>query len=190
MKELINKVINKDCLEVMKKIPDNSIDLVLTDPPYPDYYEEEYKYNEEPIKYLDKFKCKQLIFWTAKEDFILDYTAIHIWDKKIDCGSYYERIFERNGQKNWKIFRQHPPFYTFSKTSDLNMGHKSQKPLKLMEKLVLENSKEGDIILDPFLGSGTTAVACQNLKRNFIGIEIDKKYCEIAKQRLRQQTLI
>ena len=50
-------------------------------------------------------------------------------------------------------------------------------------------SIELDIIFDPFLGSGTTAVAAQNLGRNFIGIEIEKKYCDIAKERLRQKTL-
>ena len=47
----------------------------------------------------------QFIFWTSKEPFILDYTAIHIWDKKTGCGSEYERIFERNGNKNFKVFR-------------------------------------------------------------------------------------
>jgi DNA modification methylase len=52
------------------------------------------------------------------------------------------------------------------------------------------SSKESDLILDPFLGSGTTAVAAKQLKRNFIGIEISPKYCEIARGRLRQELLL
>jgi len=191
MDKYLNKIIQGDCLEVLKEFPDNSVDLVLTDPPYPDYYQEEYKYNEEPIKYLDKFKCKQLIFWTAKEDFILDYTAIHIWDKKVGAGSWYERIFERNGNKEYKVFRNYLINSTVaaSFTRDVYTGHKSQKPIELIRKLIMEYSNEGDTVLDPFLGSGTTAVACKQLNRNYIGIELSEEYCSIAKKRLEQDVL-
>lgn len=68
--------------------------------------------------------------------------------------------------------------------------HPTQKPLELIKKLLIIHSNENDIVLDPFLGSGTTAVACQSLKRNFIGIEISPEYCEIARQRLRQKPLL
>jgi len=68
--------------------------------------------------------------------------------------------------------------------------HPTQKPVELMKWILLNYSKENDLILDPFLGSGTTAVACQNLHRNFIGIEISPEYCEIAKSRLRQHPLL
>ena len=67
--------------------------------------------------------------------------------------------------------------------------HPTQKPLRIIEKLLKTHSNENDIILDPFLGSGTTAVAAQYLKRNFIGIEINPEYCKIAEQRLSQKTL-
>jgi len=67
---------------------------------------------------------------------------------------------------------------------------KTQKPIALMERIIKASSKENDIIFDPFLGSGTTAVVAKQLKRNFIGIEISEKYCKIAKQRLRQEILI
>lgn len=73
--------------------------------------------------------------------------------------------------------------------SDNNREHPTQKPLKLMEWCLVKYSKENQTILDPFMGSWTTAVACQNLKRNFIGCELDKEYCEIGEQRLRQKTL-
>ena len=188
MKDLLNKIHHADCLEFMKQLPDKCIDLVLTDPPYPDYYAKEYDYNEEPIKYLDKFKCKQLIFWTAKEDFILDYSAIHIWDKKVGCGSFQERIFERNGGKNYKVYNQYLINSTVAAkfNGEVFYNHPSQKPLKLITKLIEENSKEGDTILDCFSGSGTTAIACHNLKMNFICVEKDKDYYEASVKRLEE----
>ena len=67
-------------------------------------------------------------------------------------------------------------------------GHPTEKPLELIKKYVLIGSSEGDLIFDPFMGSGTSAVACKELNRNFIGCEIESKYCEIAEKRLRQTT--
>ncbi|MHA1880256.1 MAG: DNA-methyltransferase [Candidatus Heimdallarchaeota archaeon] len=67
--------------------------------------------------------------------------------------------------------------------------HTSPKPLKLMKRIVHTASKEGDIILDPFMGSGSTAVACQKLNRNFVGFELEQKYVDIANKRLQQHTL-
>ncbi|MEP6902358.1 MAG: site-specific DNA-methyltransferase [Actinomycetota bacterium] len=69
-------------------------------------------------------------------------------------------------------------------SSKEKVGHPSQKPVKLIEMLVQSATREGDLVLDPFLGSGTTALACQNLNRNFAGIEIEQKYIEMAKVRL------
>lgn len=66
--------------------------------------------------------------------------------------------------------------------------HSTQKPIKLIKRLIKASSNEGDIILDPFLGSGSTAIASKELKRNFIGIELDKKYCDYAKKRLKEYT--
>jgi len=57
-------------------------------------------------------------------------------------------------------------------------------PLILMEKIILATTEEGDTVCDPFMGSGTTGVACRNLNRNFIGIELDKDYFEIATKRI------
>lgn len=62
--------------------------------------------------------------------------------------------------------------------------HPTQKPLVLMEHFIKLLSNEGDIILDPFMGSGSTAVACKNLNRNFIGVELDKNYFDIACKRV------
>jgi len=64
--------------------------------------------------------------------------------------------------------------------------HITQKPLSLIEKLVTNSTKENDIVLDPFMGSGTTGVACVNTNRNFIGMELDENYFNIAKERIDQ----
>jgi DNA modification methylase len=68
--------------------------------------------------------------------------------------------------------------------------HPTQKPVELFMNILRDYSEENFIILDPFLGSGTTVIASQNLKRNFIGIEISEEYCKIAEERLRQNTLL
>ena len=62
--------------------------------------------------------------------------------------------------------------------------HPTQKPIKLMEEIILRHSNENDIVLDPFMGSGSTGVACKNLDRKFIGIELDEEYFKIAKDRI------
>jgi len=62
--------------------------------------------------------------------------------------------------------------------------HPCPVPLALMEKIILSTTEEGDTVCDPFMGSGTTGMACKNLNRNFIGIELDKEYFEIAKERI------
>lgn len=67
--------------------------------------------------------------------------------------------------------------------------HPTQKPLSIISDMITTSSKETDLILDPFLGSGTTAVAAKQLGRKFIGIESSEEYCEIAKQRLAQEEL-
>ena len=67
--------------------------------------------------------------------------------------------------------------------------HPTQKPVGLMEPLIRVSSNAGELILDPFLGSGTTAVACKNLKRNFLGFDMVQKYIDIANGRLAQKSL-
>lgn len=78
--------------------------------------------------------------------------------------------------------------YTYLCTSGRASDHPTEKPIKLFKEIINDFSL-GGIVLDPFLGSGTTLVACKELKRNGIGIEINPKYCEIAKKRL-QNTIV
>jgi len=65
-----------------------------------------------------------------------------------------------------------------------NTDHPTQKPEKLLAKLILASSNEGDVIFDPFLGAGTTSVAAKKLKRRFFGVEIDETYCCMTEKRL------
>ena len=69
------------------------------------------------------------------------------------------------------------------------MEHPTQKPTDMCKYLIEKSTKEGEIILDPFLGSGTTARACKDMGRNYIGIEISPEYCAIAEKRLKQEVL-
>jgi len=174
-----------DCREILPQL--GTVDLVLTDPPYPDYHAELYRYEDGLLDLLQMLTCPQLIFWTAKEAFPLDYSAVHIWDKKTGCGSQYERIFERNGGSNYRVFRHYLINSTVaaSFTGDVFMGHPSQKPIALIRELL--NLHDTRRILDPFMGSGTTLRAAKDLGLQAIGIEIEEKYCEIAALRLRQQ---
>lgn len=189
---MIDTVICGDCLEVMRGMDDNSVDLVLTDPPYPDYHTKLYGFNDAKpaIEYLAHIPCKQLIFWSAKEPPLHDdYTAVHIWDKRTGCGSMYERIFEYMGGSAYKVYRHYFINSTVAASfaRDTYTGHPSQKPIKLICQLIEEHSKEGDLILDPFFGSGTTGVAAVRMGRHFIGIEINPDYCKIAEKRIQEE---
>ncbi len=89
----------------------------------------------------------------------------------------------------WTFNRQDPKFERPKFVSGIVSGkektkHTTQKPVSLMEHLIKIHTNENDLVLDPFMGSGTTGVACKNLNRNFIGIELDKEYFEIAKKRI------
>jgi hypothetical protein len=182
------QIYNADCLDVMQEMEDGSVDAVITDPPYPDYYTEEYKYFDGILDPLKQFDCRQLIFWSAKVEFPLDYTAIHIWDKVIGCASTYERIFERNGNESYLIFRHMSGFSAVRAKigRDIITGHPSQKPRRLLTELVEKFTNDTDTILDPFMGSGTTGVAAVQTGRRFIGIEIDPDYYAIAKRRIQE----
>ena len=74
----------------------------------------------------------------------------------------------------------------FSYNTPKNKIHEAQKPIELLERIILLSSDKNDTILDCFMGSGSTGVACVNTNRNFIGIELDEKYFEIAKERINE----
>ena len=182
----LGKLYHGDCLEIMPGL--EPVDLVLTDPPYPDYHTKQYKYRAELIEILSLVECMQYVFWSAKVDFPLDYTAIHIWDKLTGCGSQYERIFERNGQKNFRVYRCYfiNSVVAANYIMDDFTGHPSQKPKKLVFD-ILDHLKTNGITIDPYCGSGPVGIACERLNRRWIGIEIEEKYCEIAAKRIENE---
>ncbi len=125
-------------------------------------------------------------FFTASHETLLwarkDKKAKHTFNyEEMKNGTFPEdKIKKENAQMRsvWSI--------PTSKNSEKEYGkHPTQKPLDLLKRVILSSTKENDIILDPFCGSGTTGVACGCLNaRSFIGIEIDKEYCNLAKERL------
>lgn len=176
-----------DCREVLP-LP---ADVVVTDPPYPDWYTVEYRYEPGLVEAaLDDLPCRQLVFWSAREPFPLSHTAIHIWNKNpSNHGAQYERIFERNGGSHCKVFTYYMVNSTVAAmmTRDVLVDHPSQKPIHLLSALV---SMTKGTVLDPFMGSGTTLRAVKDQGRRAIGIEIDERYCEMAATRLAQEVLM
>lgn len=189
------QLIQGDCLEEMKKIPDKSIDLVLTSPPFIDkevskpYYE-----------FLDEFiglamqKTKWMFMFNSAIR-LIDITRktnprfIMIWNKVFTMSAYrYEPIFiyTDTDESIWgrgKIFNT-----LFSYKVELKKDkklHINENPV-LLYKHLLKLRPSAQIILDPFMGSGTTGVACKELGRNFIGIEISPEYFKIAERRINQ----
>lgn len=226
--ELINKVVNADCVDAMRKLPDNSIDLIIADPPYVlnnsktgDYHRKKHltKLTEglreiengfDVNKIFLEFQrvCKKfnlfcfcsnaqiskIMRWGEERGF---YTTLLVWHKtnpplfanntwRGDC-EYCVHIREKGAtfQGDSELKRK-----IWSSATLTNQVHPTQKPLELVAKYIKIGSNEGDLILDPFLGSGTTARACKNLKRCFIGIESEEKYCKIAEKRLQQENLL
>lgn len=90
--------------------------------------------------------------------------------------------------KGWTFNRQRENYentiFEYPIVNGKNRLHKTQKPIKLIEDLIKIHTEENDIVFDPFMGSGSTAIACLNTNRNYIGSELDEKYCDIANNRI------
>ena len=175
-----------DCLEVLPVM--EGVDAVVTDPPYGDY--EDYEWNIPDWRKLPEWMTAKHGFWCwSKSGFPFDFTARHIWSKanrNIGRGAeQYEEIYELNGKTTGLVFRHAVIDSVMNATlnGDYFYPHPTQKPIRLMVKLV---RKTAGTLLDPFMGSGTTGVACMNLGRKFIGIEIEPKYFDIACERIDQ----
>ena len=211
-----------DCLELMKDMPDGSIDLIVTDPPYlikyktnrrknkthdfcseilnddnyaliSNYIKECYRIlkdntamymfcNCDRVDYfkqeLEKtgFKIKNMIIWVKN-----NWTA---GDLKAQFGKQYEIIFLVNKGRKYFNGKRITDVWNFDRVSGNKQVHQNQKPVDLLEQCILKHSKENDIVFDGFMGVGSTGVACLNTNRNFIGIELDEKYFNIAKERI------
>ena len=171
-----------DCLEILPTL--GKVDAAITDPPYPDIVKD---FRITPIDVLADFECRQLVFWSAVADFPLPWSAIHIWHKPNGNSSqHYERIFERNGHAVCRVFRNAAVLPDYVQYRHECVDHPTQKPLSLLGELVSLVTPIDSTILDPFMGSGTTGVACAKLGRKFIGIEIEPRYFDIACRRIEE----
>ena len=209
------KIFNEDCLEGMKKIPPDSVDLIVTDPPfcvgmtangrkgsYNDFIMLRPFFENLFTDWLRVLKDGGHIYintdWRTYPflyPIILKYFEVRnliIWDYEwIKCGNFYRFSHEfiifgtkgnscrKFGQGQRDVWRIKPVNFTSK-----NKYHPSEKPVELCEKMILNSSKEGDTVLDCFMGSGSTGVACMNTGRNFIGCEIDEKYFKVAEKRI------
>jgi len=216
--DFINKIIPGDCLEVMKEMPDKCIDLVLTDIPYniPRLPEQGLrKINKDDANCLT-FDLEILLFQlnrvcTGTFYIFCDWSQVSLirqFFKKENISDRYI-IWEKtnpspmNGQYLWLsgievcCYGKKPKgaFCGYCRNTVLRHPsgnshfHPTEKPLDLFIDLVRTSSDEGQLVFDPFLGSGTTAEACKLLHRDFIGIEINPDYCKIAEERLAQGVL-
>lgn len=235
LEEYLNKIINGDCLEVLRKLPDESIDLVVTSPPYNlknstgngmkdgrggkwanaaliEGYEnyDDCMPNDEYAKWQHEvlLECLRVI----KDDGAIFYN--HKW--RVQAGLIQDRrdivydvplrqiiIWQRRGGINFnagyflptyeviyliakKNFKLAPHSNRYGDVWDIMQeqrnDHPAPFPVELIDRII--SSTTAQIVLDPFMGSGTTAVVAAGLGRNFIGIEKSAKYCESAMERL------
>lgn len=226
-----------DCLEILKKIPDKSINMIFADPPYNlsgegfitckngkkvkckkgdwDIIEDIHKFNEEWLNECKRVLSDNGTIWisgtlhnhpsvgyTLKK---LNYWIINdiVWFKPNAPPQLQPNRLAPSTEIIWLASKTKKYYFDYYKAKELNNGkqmrnlweltaerhktpHPTEKPEKLLKRIILLGSKEGDIILDPFMGSGTTGVVAKNLKRKFIGIEIDSNFFEIAKKRIKE----
>lgn len=193
-----------DCIEVMKSFPDGSIDCVVTDPPYGMKWNSKvkpginghggnyYKNYGKSILNDDKhFDPTPFIYYPEVILFGMNHYPQYL--KKGTCLVWLKRYasafgsFLSDAEIAW--FNKGHGVYCFtdlSKYSSLTTNfHPTQKPLELMKWCI--SFLKGNIIFDPFMGSGTTGVAAMQLGRKFIGIELDPGYFQIAKQRIENE---
>lgn len=243
LSDFINQVICGDCREVLKQIPDESVDLVLTDLPYgmtANHWDIPISLSDLWMSWNRIRKPKTTILLTSKQPFT---TALinsnqkmfryeWIWHKRRGYNFLNAMKQPLQNHENILVFYEKQPTYNPQMTDAIKENiryrekhkqnrssntygvscidslknnptkrfptsilyfeekrtpdklHPSEKPLALFEYLIKTHSNESDLVLDCCLGSGITAEACINLNRNFIGIEIDPKYCEIARKRI------
>jgi DNA modification methylase len=195
---------NVDCLEFMKTLPDKSVDAVITDPPYGigecqdkvmsrgklakpiDYGTfdwDKQPANQEQIDNCRRTSNNQVIF--GGNYFVLPPSSSWIvWDKLNGNNDFADCELAWTSHK--KAVRKFTYLWNgMIKQKPEERFHPTQKPLALMKWVIENYTKESDTIFDPFMGSGTTGVACVQTGRNFIGCEIDEGYFKIAQKRIK-----
>lgn len=224
----MKKITNGDSVEFMKTLEDNSVDLIVTDPPYPTTKRggtgnsggmckkkefsngKVFKHNDiKPIEYIPELyrilkegsHCYIMTnhvnlyeILTVAKDSGFHFIKSLIWNKgnKIMGQAYMSQfeyiLFFRKGKfkKINKCGTADILDVPNKKTKDENGKniHDTEKPVELMKILIENSSLEGELVLDPFVGVGAVALACEELNRDYIGIELDENYYNIAKERI------
>ena len=216
------KLINDDCLQYLKKLKSNTIDLVVTDPPYiidtsggGIYTKRDYQkslkeidngFSEEILDELCRVMKKINIYLFCSQKQILPLLSYFVDKKKCNfniltwhktnpvpaCGNKYLTdtefilFFREKGVKIYGEYATKKTYYvTPLNTEDKKLyNHPTPKPVNILSNLIVNSSKKNDIVLDPFMGSGSTGEACKITKRNFLGIEINDDYYKTCKKRL------
>ena len=209
---------NGDCLEVLKNIPDNSVDMVLTDPPYGIKYTSNMRTKSQKFDRLlnDENDLRLLAYgefarilknnsvcvvFASWKNMTVDITELQkyfvikniiIWfkggggmgDLKHTLLTDYEvAIVCRKGKCKIRGKRE-GSVWQIAKVPPSKMVHPTEKPTALLEKFIKKFTDRNAIVLDAFLGSGSTGVACANTGREFIGIELNEEYFNIARNRI------
>jgi site-specific DNA-methyltransferase (adenine-specific) len=229
----VDQLVNGDAMELMKDIPDESIDLIVTDPPFAiDFKAQRLNYNRTqdrvlegyieipPEQYYDftvewmeqahrvlKETGSMYVFsgWTNLRDILnaleaLGFITINhlIWKyqfgvftKKKYVTSHYHILFATKVPKGYKFNKiDHYPEDVWEIKREYWKGKKrtpTKLPLELAKKLVRYSSDEEDLVFDPFIGSGTVAVAAKELGRRYLGFEIVPEYYDLALERLKDK---
>jgi len=215
---------NGDCIEFMKGLKDNSVDCVITDPPYLIDYKTNYRKdknhdfcsvikndnNPELISSVVKelyrimkdntagymfCNCDKIDFFKMEIEKYFKIKNIIIWvknnwtagDLKAQFGKQYEMIILFNKGRKCFNGKRLTDVWNFDRVSGNKQLHQNEKPIDLIKQCILKHSNEGDVILDCFMGSGTTGVACLETNRSFIGMELDKKYFDICENRIKEK---
>lgn len=206
-----NTILNIDCLKGMRKLPDNSVDLIISDPPYnvkKDYGnykdnlpEEDYtRWMREVIFESRRISRRGTCFYVGSKltkmywDLIPDAKLIIVHKKAIGIimkGFFlqYHSLFTtaspiKKCKDLWDDIRLPGEGYYFREPRYKEMPGLTS--LKLMERIIEYFSEEEDLIVDPFMGTGTLAIAAKKLDRQFLGFEINQAYIDIAEQRLEE----
>lgn len=217
-------ILNGDCFDLLKKLKDNSVDLIVTDPPYEfaqhggggafGSKKREYHNELEDSKIVDGFdysllnefirvmKKVNLYIWCNKEQLLtylkffenynVDLLTWHKTNPVPTCNNKYLSdteyllFFREKGVKVYGSYKTKKKYYVTptNKSDKEKYNHPTVKPLEIINNLVINSSQDNDVILDPFMGSGTTGVAALQNNRKFIGMEIDENYFSIAKERM------
>jgi DNA modification methylase len=206
----LNQIIQGDCEEALKKLPDHSIDLIFTSPPYADQRKNSYggvspdfiwhKKNSYPGKWPNRFRdsWERLLQFNKQKRFKMYQEAVMVpvgdWaQERLAKLSETDKIRDESKAgsgfgkniSNW-VGREmvYPNNVIHMATECGNKNHNAAFPVDLPAWFIKLFAQRGDLVLDPFVGSGTTAVAAVELGRNYLGIEINEEYCKLSRQRL------